>query len=65
MGEDYMTIDISLEENPDFTKITWEMAKAAELETNKAIWQNLPVITRHFDSRAEAEKPASAQSSCL
>ena len=55
MGEDYMTIDISLEENPDFTKITWEMAKAAELETNKAIWQNLPVITRHFDSRAEAE----------
>lgn len=54
MGEDYMTIDISLEDNPDFTKITWEMAKTAELETNKAIWQNLPVITRHFDSRAEA-----------
>ena len=36
MGEDYMTIDISLEENPDFTKITWEMAKADELETNRA-----------------------------
>lgn len=55
MGEDYMTIDISLEENPDFTKVTWDMAKKAELETNRAIWQNLPVITRHFDSRSEAE----------
>lgn len=55
MGNDYMTIDISLEENPDYTKITWDMAKRAELETNRAIWQNLPVITRHFDDRAEAE----------
>lgn len=55
MGEDYMTIDISLEEKPEFNKITWEMAKEVELRTNMVIWQNLPVITRHFDKREEAE----------
>ena len=55
MGEDYMTIDISLEENPAYDSISWEMAKEAELRTNEAIWANLPVITRHFDSREEAE----------
>lgn len=55
MGEDYMTIDISLEDNPDFDKITWEMAKRAELLTNQVIWENLPVITRHYDKRSEAE----------
>lgn len=55
MGEEYMTIDISLEAKPEFTKITWDMAKAAELCANQVIWQNLPVITRHFDTRAEAE----------
>jgi len=55
MGDQYMTIDISLEEKPEFTTITWDMAKLAELETNKVIWQNLPVITRHFDTKAEAE----------
>lgn len=54
MGDDYMTIDISLEENPDYDKVTWEMAKEAELETNKAIWENLPVITRHFDKKEDA-----------
>lgn len=55
MGDSYMTIDISLEDNPRFDKITWDMAMTAELETNKAIWQNLPVITRHYGSRKEAE----------
>ena len=55
MGEDYMTIDISLEENPAYNKITWEMAKEAELAANEAIWANLPVITRHYDNRQEAE----------
>ena len=55
MGDDYMTIDISLEDDPAYDKITWEMAKAAELATNQAIWANLPVITRHFDDRKEAE----------
>ena len=55
MGDDYMTIDISLEDDPAYDKITWEMAKAAELATNQAIWANLPVITRHFADRSEAE----------
>lgn len=55
MGDDYMTIDISLEDDPAYDKITWEMAKEAELATNQAIWENLPVITRHFEDRSEAE----------
>ena len=54
MGDNYMTVDISLEENPDFKTLTWEMAKHAELCTNEAIWTNAPVITRHFDTKAEA-----------
>ncbi len=56
MGDNYMTIDISLEEDPAFTEITWEMALRAELLANEAIWQNLPVTSRHFDRREEAEK---------
>ncbi|SCJ92722.1 Alanine--tRNA ligase [uncultured Eubacterium sp.] len=55
MGEEYMTIDISLEEKPEFDKISWEMAKEAEFHANQAIWSNLPVITRHFDKREDAE----------
>ena len=55
MGEQYMTIDISLEAMPEFTTITWEMAKHAEKCANEAIWQNQPVITRHFDTKKEAE----------
>jgi alanyl-tRNA synthetase len=55
MGEQYMTIDISLEENPNFTKVTWEMAKHAELCANQVIWSNAPVITRRFETREEAE----------
>ena len=54
MGEEYMTIDISLEDNPDFTEITWDMSKQVELCTNQAIWANLPVITRHYDTREKA-----------
>lgn len=55
MGDNYMTIDISLEEDPSFTEITWEMAMKAEMAANQVIWQNLPVITRHFDSKSQAE----------
>ena len=54
MGDEYMTIDISLEEMPEFNKITWEMAKHAESAANEVIWNNLPVITRHFDTKKEA-----------
>lgn len=55
MGDDYMTIDISLEANPEFTELTMDMALHVEQCANQAIWANLPVITRHFDTRAEAE----------
>ena len=55
MGDQYMTIDISLEVRPEFTSITWDMAKHAEECANEAIWQNQPVITRHFDTKKEAE----------
>ncbi|MGN0735795.1 MAG: alanyl-tRNA editing protein [Anaerovoracaceae bacterium] len=55
MGDQYMTIDISLEARPEFTSITWDMAKHAEECANEAIWQNQPVITRHFDTKKEAE----------
>ena len=56
MGDDYMTIDISLEEDPSITEITWEMAKHAELCTNEVIWSNAPVTVRRFKTREEAEK---------
>lgn len=55
MGDQYMTIDISLEDDPAYDKITWDMAKHVELEANKVIWQNAPVITRHFDNKRDAE----------
>ncbi len=56
MGQDYMTIDIALEENPDVKEITWEMAKRAELLTNQVIWSNLPVTVLRFETRQEAER---------
>lgn len=56
MGEDHMTIDISLEENSEFTEITWDMAENIENLSNRVIWGNAPVITRHFENREEASK---------
>lgn len=56
MGQDYMTIDISLEDDPDIKEITYEDALKAELEANKVIWSNAPVTVMHFESRDEAEK---------
>ncbi|MDO4393961.1 MAG: alanyl-tRNA editing protein [Bacillota bacterium] len=55
MGHDAMTIDISLEENPQITEITYAMAMVAELEANKVIWADSPVTVMRFDSREEAE----------
>ena len=55
MGDQYMTIDISLDGSSEFDRITWDMAMTAELEANKVIWQNLPVISRHYDDKKEAE----------
>jgi alanyl-tRNA synthetase len=62
MGDEYMTIDISLEGDPAgetngdtvYESVTWDMALHAELLANQAIWQNLPVTTRRFGTREEA-----------
>lgn len=50
MGNGYMTIDI------DIPGITWEQAQKIETMTNEVIWANVPVTTRYFESRSEAEK---------
>lgn len=57
MGDEYMTVDISFEDQPEFVDatLTWEMANNIEACTNEVIWENLPVITRRFNSREEAE----------
>ncbi|WP_312654186.1 alanyl-tRNA editing protein [Aminipila sp.] len=54
MGETYMTIDISLEENPEIKTLTWEMVKKAEEYANQVIWSNAPITIRHFQTREEA-----------
>lgn len=56
MGSDYMTVDISLEEDPRVTEITMKDAVQAELAANKVIWSDAPVTVMHFDDRREAEK---------
>ena len=55
MGDEYMTVDISMEDDPAYDKLTWEMALHVEDMTNEAIWANLPVTTRRFATKAEAE----------
>ena len=55
MGDDYMTIDISLEEKPEIFQLTDEMMDKAEWKANQLIWDNLPVSTRYFDRREDAE----------
>lgn len=50
MGSDYMTIDI------DVPGITKEQAERIETMTNEVIWSNVPVTTRYFEERTEAEK---------
>ena len=56
MGQDYMTIDISLEEGAKAESITWEMCLEAERLANEVVTQDMPIITRHFDSFKEADK---------
>ena len=51
MGDDYMTIDIEMDQ-----KLTWEMCMEAERMANDVIFENMPMIIRHFDSFAEADK---------
>lgn len=57
MGDEYMTVDISLEDNAEYKDkpMTMDMALHVEQCTNEAIWANLPVITRRFKTREEAE----------
>ena len=50
MGSGYMTIDI------DVPVISREEAQKVETLTNEVIWANVPVTTRYFEDRAEAEK---------
>lgn len=54
MGSDYMTIDISLEKDPEFSQMTYDMIQKSEWASNQMIWDNLPVSVRHFTSREEA-----------
>lgn len=63
MGEDYITVDLGFDHDVQekmglyhFDRVTWEMAKQAELEANRVIWLDAPVTREHFDTRAEAEK---------
>ncbi len=49
MGSGYMTIDI------DVPGISWEEAQRIETMTNEVIWGNVPVTTRHYENRSEAE----------
>lgn len=53
MGQDYMTIDIALE---DQSPVTPEMARQAELLANQVIWDDLPVSVSYFDTRQETEQ---------
>ena len=50
MGENYMTIDI------DVKDISWEQALQIEFKSNEIIWADVPVTTRYFESREEADK---------
>ncbi len=56
MGEDHMTIDISLEENPDCTEMTDEWIRAVELRANQYIWEDAPITTVFCNTREEAER---------
>ena len=62
MGDDYMTIDISLEDeptNPEASRpeaIDWNTALHCERLANEVVWSNAPVYVFRFDSREEAEK---------
>ena len=62
MGEDYMTIDISLEDeptNPEASRpevVDWNTALHCERLANEVVWSNAPVHVFRFDNREDAEK---------
>lgn len=55
MGDEYMTIDISFEDENTGTEFTWDMCLEAERLANEIIWDNVPMITRHFDTIDEVK----------
>ncbi len=63
MGDDYMTIDLGFDPEvqdrlglPHYDRATWKMAEEAELEANRVIRADAPIVRTHFDTRGEAEK---------
>ena len=62
MGEDYMTIDISLEDDPtdpDTPRpeaIDMALALECERRANQVVWSDAPVTVFRFDAREDAEK---------
>ncbi|MBQ6371445.1 MAG: hypothetical protein IJJ21_07675, partial [Firmicutes bacterium] len=62
MGDDYMTIDISLEDDPTDPEtdrpeaIDMDLALECERRANQVVWSDAPVSVFRFDEREEAEK---------
>jgi alanyl-tRNA synthetase len=58
MGEECMTIDISLEDDAKYAgrPLDIDMLEAAELEANKVIWRDEPVTVSFFPTREGAEQ---------
>lgn len=58
MGDDFMTIDISIESELSDDDVPYSLTEedmaVAEWEANRMIWQNLPVIRCFFPTRDEA-----------
>jgi alanyl-tRNA synthetase len=58
MGDDFMTIDISLEDDLEDDDVPYSFTEedmaVAEWEANRMIWQNLSVIRRFFQTKDEA-----------
>ena len=56
MGDSYVTVDIRLENDPSYDKVTWDMCMAAEKKINDIIWNDMPVTVSYFDDPSEAAK---------
>ena len=52
MGDNYMTVDIDLSCS-EHNHMTQDMIDEVEMESNMIIWKDLPVISRHFNTREE------------
>lgn len=56
MGDEYMTVDMSLEGDTSYSEITWDMAIAAERLANETIWKDLPVTAQHYATKEDASE---------